>query len=262
MKFLVTGCSFTKGYGLDHEKDDPLLWVNQLIRSRYPTAEIVNKSETGADNKTIFQNTCQELITNHYDFTLVGWTELSRHCYNFGLELYHTRARLNAAHHHDIDININSNITITSKDISRVGEFLMKYYNDHWSILDLVVYSNVLIKLTNGHVCFVNALADIGENFFKKKIVKLPSELSKFERNILSVDTRNDHEIFDLYNKIHNDYKKSGGIQEKYWLNLYNSLKQMKVDNISEFDEHPGYKSQNIYFNKLHSKFNEKISAS
>ena len=37
----------------------------------------------------------------------------------------------------------------------------------------------------------------------------------------------------------------------------------MKVDDVpSKFDPHPGYKSQNIYFNELHSKFYEKINAS
>lgn len=258
MKFLVTGDSFTKGHGLDHEKDDPFLWVNQLIRSQYPGAEIVNKAETGIDNKTIFGITCQELITNDYDFTLVCWSSLMRKCYNFGLELYHTRTMLNGLHH---DININPNISISAKDIASAGEFLMKYHNDHWSLIDLVLYSNVLTKLTK-NICFVSGLSCIEENFFKRKIIKAPSDLSKFEQELLSIDTRDDQEIFDLYNKIHIDYENNGGIQEKYWLNLYNSLIQMQIDNVSKNDAHPGYKSQNVYFNKLYDKFCERVNAS
>lgn len=259
MRFLVTGCSFTKGFGLDYENNDPLLWVNQLIMSRYPDAEIVNKAETGASNKTIFQYTCQELITNDYDFTIVAWSELSRICYNFGLELYHTKTNLHNPGH---DIKINPGIVITRKQISRVGDFLIKYYNDHWGLVDLVMYANVLIKLANNRICFVNALVNIEENFFNKKLITLPSDLSKFESDLLSVDTRDDQEIFDLYNRIHDDYKKHGGIREEYWLNLYNSLRQMQVDTVSTHDCHPGYKSQNVYFNKLHDRFYKKVNES
>jgi hypothetical protein len=138
----------------------------------------------------------------------------------------------------------------------------MKYYNDHWALVDIVLYSNVLIKLAHNRICFVNGLIDIEKNFFVKKTVKFPSDLSKFEKDLLSVHTRDDKEIIDLYNKIHNDYKMIGGIKEEYWLNLYNSLRQMQVDCVSEYDNHPGYRSQEIYYNKLHKKFYEKINAS
>lgn len=259
MKFLVTGCSFAKGSGLKYENNDPLLWVNQLILSRYPDAEIVNKAEIGACNKTIFQQTCQELITTNYDFTLVSWSELSRMSYNLGLELYHTKTNLHSPYK---DIKINPGITITKKEMSKVSKILMKYYNDHWSLVDLAMYTNVLIKLTNNRICFVNALVNIEENFFQKKAIMLPSDLSKFESDLLSIDTRNDQQIFDLYNKIHRDYEKYGGICEEYWLNLYNSLGLMRVDTVSEYDYHPGYKSQNVYFDNLHNQFYKRVNAS
>lgn len=260
MKFLVVGDSFTKGHGLRYEQKDPLLWVNQLIRSEYPDAEIINNAESGADNKIIFQYAYQELTTRHYDFSLICWSELSRICFHFGLELYSTKQRLNTVESYDV--HINPGITINARSTESVRNFYMKYYNHHWALVDLIIYTNVLIKLAQGRICFVNGLADIGENFFTRKIIKTPSNLSKFEQELLSVDTRDDIEIVNLYNKVHDDYQKNGSIQENYWLNLYNPLTQMQIDYLSDSDSHPGYKSQDVFFNRLYKKFYEKVNAS
>ena len=46
---------------------------------------------------------------------------------------------------------------------------------------------------------------------------------------------------------VHDHYDNYGGIQEKYWLNLYQSQNNLKVDTISSTDTHPGYASQKIF---------------
>jgi hypothetical protein len=60
---------------------------------------------------------------------------------------------------------------------------------------------------------------------------------------------------------IHTQYAEYGGIQEKYWLNLYNSLQNQQVDTVSSADFHPGYQSQELYTSYLapilHKKLNE-----
>jgi hypothetical protein len=89
------------------------------------------------------------------------------------------------------------------------------------------------------------------KNYFTKKECTLPSELSEFERRILNVDTRDDEEIFKLYNKIHNDYQLYGGIHEEYWLNLYDSLRSLQIDDASSTDQHPGLLSQDVFVKKL-----------
>ena len=89
------------------------------------------------------------------------------------------------------------------------------------------------------------------KDYFTKKEFTLPSELSEFERRILNVDTRDDEEIIKLYNKIHNDYQSYGGIHEEYWLNLYDSLRSLQIDDASSTDQHPGLLSQDVFVKKL-----------
>jgi len=256
MKFYVDGCSFTKGHGLGLEQNDPLLWVNQLILSQFPNAEITNLAESGSSNADIFKRTAGALLKESYDFVLVGWTDISRFTYTFGLELYRTTVNLN----NPLDININSGITISKKKLQKIGDNLKKYRSDHYDLLDLVIYTNILTKLSKNKICFVNGLSYIEKDYFVKKKITLPSHLSKFEQDILTVDTRDDDEIFKLYNKIHLDYEKFGGIQEENWLNLYDSLRSMQVDYVSVDDQHPGYKSQDKFVKQLLPKFIKKFN--
>jgi len=258
MKFLVDGCSITKGAGLHQEELDPLLWVNQLIKSQCFSAEIVNTASAGNDNAQIFKRTAKELLNNQFDFVIVGWSSISRITYTFGLELYNTTTILS----NPWDINLNSGIKINKKHIQKIGNELLKYRSDHNGLLDLVIYSNILTKLANNKICFINTLSDIGENFFKRKTIKLPQELTPYEHEILSVASRDDEDIIKLYNKIHNEYENHGGINPSNWLNLYNPLYKMQIDTVSDVDQHPGYKSQKVYFESLVPHFIEKLNAS
>jgi len=234
----------TRGHGLVHESTDPDLWVNKLFSSdRYVVS---NKSMTGANNHWIFLETMSSLLTEAYDIVLVGWSAIPRFNFHVGLELYSVRTMFN-----DLDINLNNNITISGKWLKSIGDNLRKIHNDHWDMLDLVKYVNILIllqkKINNGQVFFVNTLGPWTENYFTKKQINLLSDLTLFEQNLLQVTTRDDDEIFQLYDMVHEHYKIFGGIQETYWLNLYSSLRSMQTDNVSDTDFHPGYQSQEVF---------------
>ena len=58
----------------------------------------------------------------------------------------------------------------------------------------------------------------------------------------------------NLYNKIHNDYKNSGSIQQKLWLNLYQSFVSMMIDYGND-NLHPGPLSHQHYGKFLASTF-------
>ena len=87
--------------------------------------------------------------------------------------------------------------------------------------------------------------------YFNRQDWNVPSELDQFSQNILNADLRSDHESKLLYTMIHDEYSKHGGIQEKYWLNLYEPLRTIQIDKISEDDTHPGIQSQHIFFDFL-----------
>ena len=256
MKALVVGCSYTAGHGLDLEIDDINLWVNQLIEHIAPGCQINNLSSTGKNNHWIFTEACTALIHDDYDIILVGWTEQSRLNFNIGLETYSTGTMFK-----DQDLNINPGIIVTGKHLLSIGNELRKLQNDHWALLDLVKYVNILydaqVKCRNKILICVNSLLHIPENYFTEQEFIRPSELPKFQQDLFNIETRNDQEIKDLYQLTHQHYQHYGGIRSEIWLNLYQSLQSMQVDTVSPTDSHPGYRSQDVYVKYLINQYNE-----
>ena len=255
-KILIAGCSYTSGYKMPGEQNNPDIWPN-LLSKKLGATTIKNVAKTGANNHFIFLETLSELIKDHYDLVLVQWSAIPRYMYHVGLELYDVNTRF------DRDINIVNNKTISTEWLSEIKNRLLKIHNDHWDILDLVKYVNVLIELQtksrHGHIFFINGLGPWPDQYFLRKQINLPSDLTIFEQTMFQVDCRDDLEIFQLYNMVHEQYNKYGGIQENHWLNLYQSQDNLKVDTISSTDSHPGCASQEIFSEYFYQQL-QKIS--
>jgi hypothetical protein len=255
-KILIAGCSYTSGYEMPSGQNNPDIWAN-LLSKKLGATTIKNVAKTGANNHFIFLETLSELIKDHYDLVLVQWSAIPRYIYHVGLELYDVETRF------DRDISIINKETISKEWLSEIKNRLLRIHNDHWDILDLVKYVNVLIelqeKVRSGKIFFINGLGPWPDQYFVKKQINLPSDLTVFEQTLLQVDCRDDLEIFQLYNMIHEQYNNYGGIQENHWLNLYQSQNKLKVYTISSTDLHPGCASQEIFSEYFHQQL-QKIS--
>jgi hypothetical protein len=255
-KILVVGCSFSNGSGLPGEHTNSKIWPNQLA-TQLGATDIKNVAQTGANNNWIFLETISELIKTRYDLVLVEWSAIPRYKINVGLELYTTDSMLNRP------INLVGGETISESWLSDLKNRLLRLHNDHWDILNLVKYVNALIQLQTkvycGKIFFINGLAPWSDQYFIKKQISLPSDLDSYTYNLLQSDQRDDQEIFQLYNMIHEQYNNYGGIQEPYWLNLYSSLMNTRIDTVSEIDGHPGYASQDAYAKNLYNTLKEKF---
>lgn len=242
-KILFVGCSLTYGQGLGEEINDPKLWCNQVAKELFPNHQVDNRSRKGANNDWIFLETMSALMKEEYDTVFVEWTAIPRYNIDVGLELYDTRTLLA-----DNSINVNTNWgTFKASWLKDLGNGLRMLHHDHWDILKIVKYVNVLKSMHHGNIYFVNGMLPWPRDYFVKKEVSLPSDLSQYEQDLLNVDNRNDEEIFELYDMIHLQYKEYGGILPDNWLNLYDSLISMQIDIVSEQDKHPGYDSQNVF---------------
>jgi hypothetical protein len=251
MKILVNGCSYTAGYGLDLEKNDPRLWVNQLFKDH----EVTNLAKSGYNNHSIFVSAAEEIVKEDYDLAVIAWSSIPRWNANLGFESYSTLTRFT----NELDINLNPNYTISKKWLEDTGDRLRKFHNDHWDILDLVRYVNILIKLTNQKVVFVNGLGPWCNNYFRYKDIVYPSELDVYIQKLLQTETRDDKEICNLYKLMHQSYANAGGIREEYWLNLYSSLRSIKIDDVSATNVHPGYLSQDLFVELFRPKIKKFI---
>lgn len=212
----------------------------------FPQADIHNIAAHGANNRFIFQETVRCMRTTKYDTIVVAWTAIPRFRFNLGLELYHTASLLE-----ERSIDLVAGQHIDADQLLKFGNFLRRYHNDHWDILELVQFVNILLDLkkthAQGNVWFVNALVPWCQNYFDVLTVNKPSEFDEYLQKILQADLRDDTETLALYQKIINDYHDHGGIQPMHWLNLYQSLDSLKVDTCYAGDYHPGLRSQQVF---------------
>jgi hypothetical protein len=252
-KLLVCGNCFSNGAGLVHGKVDPRLWINQLAATLGYSS--TNISQTGRNSDWIFLETLLELTKNqnYYDLVIVAWSSNPLLNADLGLELWSTFTSFLGGY--EVDTNKK---TFTSEWQLSVQDTLFEGYNFHWDFLKLVKYINIL-KTQHNNIYFVNTYSPWPDDYFIKKNAQLPSDLDDFTKQLLLVENRNDKEILDLYNLIHQQYSDAGGINEELWLNLYNNFKRNKLDRASETDGHPGYLSQDRYTEMLLPSLKEKL---
>lgn len=264
MNFLVAGASVSAGKGLNLGKKNPNLWVNQFLNQAYSCCleDICNVSIIGIDNKEIFQNASTELINYDYDVAIVCWQSMPRTNLHFGLETYNTKFPVISPQPAQ-DINLLQQTRVSASQLSKIQKFLVKYYNHHWDIVDLVNYINILVYLAqakNTKIFFINYNLPWNKNyFFEKKDWNTPNELDLFTRNVLQSEFRDDSESKHLYQMIHNEYARLGGIQVNNWLNLYSPLRDIQIDSISESDGHPGQASQDVFTAFLSQTYKERF---
>jgi hypothetical protein len=257
-KILVVGDSMTFGEGLTHKSNDPALWVNQLVKKTFDNYTLLNIADSGRNNTWIFTETVHWITQETFDLVIVGWSELARYNFHVGLELYSTKTMLA-----NPDINVNPGVTFSGSWLENTGNRLRRFYNDHWSILDLVKYVNVLYNIQtnikNKKIVFVNTLSKWSDQYFDYQKFTLPSDLSLFQQQMLQTETRDDDQIEELYNMIYQQYEKYGGIKEQCWLNLYQPLYKWQIDHASLTDRHPGYASQDIFVENLLPELHKRI---
>jgi hypothetical protein len=258
---LVSGASVSAGQGLKDGKADSSLWINQLINSCLPNSTVTNISVRGYDNKEIFIDTAIELLATQYTHTFVCWQSIPRSNIKLGLETYRTSIGLiSPVAVNDIDLVAGQKVLGKHFDSARKN--ILKHYNYHWDLVDLVSYTNILINLARmaqSNIYFINYSLPWSDRYFDKINWEIPSELDLFTQEILSVDLRNDAEIRQLYDMIHDHYTTHGSIKEHNWLNLYDPLHNHQIDKVSDSDHHPGVLSQNIFFDLLKPVLQKKL---
>lgn len=249
MKYtLFAGCSYTAGDGFELEKNEPNLWVNQLYHKCFSHTTQLNVSRGGRSNAGIFQDTVKTLLTYPVEYAIIEWTSVPRYELELGFETYHTRQCFvpnTPCRAHDLN-----DINYTGAYLTSICERFTALAHDCYEISNLIEYVNSIVnlsQLTKTKVFFINGLCPWDYNFFNKKESVLPSEYTAYTRKILNTDNRDDFEVFQLYNTMHDNFMNLGGIHESLWLNLYSSMQANKID-VNNDNVHPGIKSNNLYF--------------
>lgn len=247
---LFVGCSFTSGKGFELEKDEPSLWVN-LLHAQSPLlnkTELINHGVSGASNSDIFYNAVSSLVKHCPKYAFVQWTSSPRYKVKLGVETYPSEQ------YFSMDSEVQSHnlhkLNYSAEYLESVRNRFLTLHHPHGNILDIIKYVNTLInlsQLTKTTIFFINGLCPWDDQFFNKIKNGPPSNYTNYTQHILESKTRDDDEVFALYNKIHNEYTQAGSIQQSHWLNLYNSFVKNKIDTNND-QTHPGIKSNHRYF--------------
>jgi len=267
-KVIFTGCSFTAGTGWidphtpDHQKieckDHPNLWVN-LCHSRLEQIkhlQAINYGQSGANNSEIFRNTVKAMSEHHsnIDTIFCQWTAMPRYKFNIGFELWPTTESINQAARSKFDVNLSNGTKLNRKYLDNLLDQFYVLHHLHGEIVSVVTYANILQQLAKAlsiKLYFVNGICPWDKDYFTKLNNVLPENYTTFTKNeILEIDRRSDEDIFQLYNKLHNDYADVGGVDPSQWVNLYDSMKSNMIDTNYD-DMHPGTKSNQLYFQQI-----------
>lgn len=259
-KVLFAGCSYVSGNGFELSKEDPNLWVNLLHQhTQLKNFELVNAGRGGRSNAGIFQDAVWHISQGNIDIAVICWTSMPRYEMSLGLETYDTRAvfmpNATLLGHNLNDVNYSQSY------LEGIRDRFTSLVHAHEEILNLVYYVNSLVNLiqiTGTKVFFVNSLCPWDLNYFTKLEHVLPEDYTNFTKTLINMETREDQEIFQLYDKIHGEYQHAGGIQESHWLNLYQSLKSLQIDTNTD-NVHPGINSNQQYYNLLNQPLISKL---
>ena len=256
---VFTGCSIVAGTGWNEqnvELDFPSsehLWVNKCHKdiSRFKDLNLINRSYAGATNAELFADACYTIATIKPKVLVCCWTAIRRLKVNIGLELYDTEVTTFNFHKKNQNKKLGINMRMfTIGGLTKSLDKVRSMQHPHFEIATLLRYTNIIDSLCiqfGIRVYPVNAICPWDNGFFDKKEQVLPSEYTNYTQKLLSAGTRDDSEVFQLYNLIHQEYINAGGVS-KNWINLYASLKSMQVDTTYD-NTHPGLKSNDLYFN-------------
>jgi hypothetical protein len=254
-KIIFTGCSFTAGDGW--LQPAPELWVN-LCHSNIPkfnSLELLNLGQSGASNTEIFANTVRALgqYGAEIDTLFVQWTATHRYNLQVGFELWDTSESFNVRKLRTHDIHTSSGTW--SRDY--VDDLLNRFkalHHYHWEIMQIVDYTNIIAGLSDQQgiqTYFVNGLCPWDTDYFLELHDVEPCLYTEFTRNhVLDMDKRTDADLLQLYKQAHYDYRSAGGVDHSRWVNLYNSFKQLQIDNNWD-GRHPGAVSNQLYYRMI-----------
>lgn len=219
--FSIVGCSISKGVGLSEEKESPDNYAN-IIANTF-NAKINNQSIGGLGNYDIFVIALSELASGA-DHVFVQWSGLDR------LPIF--RPYFN----YRIALNYKDN---TDKKLQQFLKVWSEFYTDYANVINLLEYSLILQKLSQGRVTFINGLVDWSEDLFKEKI----NDLSLRSQEIVNVRNNSDLIINKALTELRDQFVL---LDKKLWYNMFDSLYHQIVDYGSD-GQHPGKISHQTY---------------
>lgn len=240
--FTFVGCSLTVGIGLEHEKDDPNNYTN-LVANHYK-AQVKNLAVGGNSNYNIFISALTEILFSKSDILFVQWSALNR------LWVYpgpNTQLFLSSYIKFDYAYR---DLFFSKKELQQLANAYHLLNHDYHNIIELINYSNILesvardktkIVFINGLIPWTKEICDLSTT------MNYATKLSKYTKEILDFNTRDDVELDEFFTNLH---LAVNSLQSDKWVNMFDSLNDNAVDTGND-NLHPGPKSHHLFANKI-----------
>lgn len=259
-KILFAGCSYVKGNGLELLDQDPQhfcnVFTNEYFQENYT---VTNIGVGGSSNLSIYLSASLAMMQQKFDYVFVGWTSYPRYNFRLGFETYEfgkqitisggTRA-MNFCHN-------GHKLSYSRKWLEDFRDKYLLAHHEHFETVEIIKYVTLLTRLAElvgTKLYFINNMCPWTPGYFERKLTVMPRDLDPYTQQILEVDSRDDSQIFELYDLMHDDFERFGGINSQKWINLYQSFKNTMVD-VGNDQRHPGPLSHNKFGKFLTQKF-------
>jgi hypothetical protein len=226
MKLLVSGCSFSSGWGLESTPEK--CWVNQVAEQLGAT--LTNVARPGHDNPGIFLSFMEQIAKEDFDVCLLQISSIDRIMFSPNWNGGQLCSELR---------NISNGLVSDRQWRSFYKTFIvLNQFSEHWNRLLKIMNIVQQLNKQGKYIRFVNGLLTWDNDLFTT-----PTK-SRFLNRLIDIDQLPDCDITRLRELVYNQTK---SIDLNLWINPFNSFNQLKVDTISAEDIHPGLKSQNLY---------------
>lgn len=244
MKLLVSGCSFSSGFGFT-DANIERSWPNQLAKRLGAT--LTNVAKTGYDNTGIFMNAMEQLTKEDFDICLLQITQIDR-------------LLISPNWHGPRMCRLEANITnglLNDREYRQWCKtfILLNQSSEHWARL-LKIINIVQNLIAQGkYIRFVNGSMDWDSALFNN-----PTQ-SRFLKRLIDFDNIPDDEVDKLRNFV---YNQTMSIDLNLWINPFDKFCGLTIqrDNILPTDIHPGVKSHDTLTDLIYNYLTkDKINA-
>jgi hypothetical protein len=193
-----------------------------------------NQAQGGYSNYKIFMSSARAILSNKYDLVFVQWSALNRLWLYPGpdAEWFVNDEKYPVFKYRDIHIN-KTTLSLTKNTILLLN-------HDYQNIFDLVDYCCILERLAGlkSRVVFINGLLPrLNDLVNPTNKSDLDQSLSKYTKDLLDFDNRDDQEIELFLRKLRDKFSQ---LNLTLWVNLFDPFHQ---DDVGPEGHHPGIKS-------------------
>lgn len=245
MNVCFNGCSFTVGEGFPEEQRDLYIY-DRLLEQQFKFSR-TNIAKGGSSNYTIFMRSAEAVMSKKYDCVITQWSSLNRIWLCPGP---------------DAEFFVNSsspdfkyrNIYLGAKEKITFSNTLLMLNGDYANIMDLIQYTKmleVLAESNNVKLGFINGLVPWTDDLSKPLGKDLSQSMSKYSKELIDFDTRDDQEIIYFFQKLQDCF---ATLNQKLWINLFDSFLANTQDQ-GPLGHHPGINSHKWMAEKTHEFF-------